>query len=161
MTDETEFMRRAIALSEKTALIDRAGGPFGCVIVRDGGILAEGANRVAAENDPTWHAEMDAIRQACRRAGSPQLPGAILYTSAEPCPMCAAAAYWAGIAEIRYASTAEDIRTYSDFDDSAVVREVAKPTGARSIPTRPMMRAEAVAVWQAYRADAAAGSRDG
>ena len=88
------FMRRAIELSAKTSLIDNAGGVFGAVLVKNGKILAEGANRVVAENDPTWHGEMEAIRNACRKVGSFKLHGCTLYTSAEPCPMCAAAAYW-------------------------------------------------------------------
>ena len=96
-SDDETFMRRAIALSEKTSLVDNAGGVFGAVIVRDGEIIGEGANRVAAENDPTWHGEIAAIRDACRKVGNFELPGATLYTSAEPCPMCMAASYWAGI----------------------------------------------------------------
>jgi guanine deaminase len=151
MTDETTFMRRAIALAEETALVARAGGPFGCVIVRDGAILGEGANRVRAENDPTWHAEMAAIRAACRAAGSPKLTGAVLYASGEPCPMCAAAAHWAGIAAIRYASASEDMLAYAGFDDRPIFSDLAKPTTARSIPARQMLRAEMVAVWERYR----------
>ncbi|WP_407519918.1 nucleoside deaminase [Methylobacterium oryzisoli] len=152
MTDEDRtFMARAIALSETTALVDRAGGPFGCVIVQDGRILAEGANRVAAENDPTWHAEMAAIREACRAAGRPTLDDATLYTSAEPCAMCLAAACWAGIARIVYASTNADAAA-AGFDAAWVAEEVCKPASARRIPARQLMRAEAMEVWTAYRA---------
>ena len=144
-------MARAIALSEQTSLAESAGGAFGAVIVQDGRILAEGANRVVAECDPTWHAEIDAIRKACRAEGRFRLRDAVLYTSAEPCPMCMAAAYWAGIRMIHYASTNEDARHYGDFDDSMIYDELRKPPAARSIPMRQMMREEAVAVWKKYR----------
>ncbi|SFV15626.1 tRNA(Arg) A34 adenosine deaminase TadA [Methylobacterium sp. 174MFSha1.1] len=151
MTDDDKtFMARAIELSEKTSLIDSAGGVFGSVIVQDGKILAEGANRVVAENDPTWHGEIEAIRKACKAQGSFKLRDATLYTSAEPCPMCMAAAYWAGIKEIYYASTNEDALRYGDFDDSMIYGELKKPVNERSIPTRQIMRAEAVEVWKKY-----------
>ncbi|MFE1599505.1 nucleoside deaminase [Methylobacterium sp. ID0610] len=152
--DDKDFMARAIALSEQTSLVESAGGVFGCVIVQDGKILAEGANRVVAENDPTWHGEMEAIRKACKAQGSFKLRDAVLYTSAEPCPMCMAAAYWAGIKAIYYASTNEDALRYGDFDDSMIYGELKKPVGERSIPTRQIMRAEAVEVWKKYHAKA-------
>ncbi|GJD47642.1 Guanine deaminase [Methylobacterium crusticola] len=152
--DDKTFMERAIALSERTSLVDSAGGAFGCVIVQDGRILAEGANRVVAENDPTWHAEMEAIRAACKAEGSFKLRDATLYTSAEPCPMCMAAAYWAGIARVYYASTNEDALRYGDFDDSMIYAELRKPAAERSIPGRQIMRAEAVEVWRKYHAKA-------
>ncbi|KMO41356.1 dCMP deaminase [Methylobacterium variabile] len=148
--DDKAFMTRAIELSEKTSLIESAGGVFGSVIVQDGKILAEGANRVVAENDPTWHGEIEAIRKACKAQGSFKLRDATLYTSAEPCPMCMAAAYWAGIKTIYYASTNEDALRYGDFDDSMIYGELKKPVGERSIPTRQIMRAEAVEVWKKY-----------
>ena len=152
MTDDDKvFMTRAIALSEQTSLIDSAGGAFGSVIVQDGKILAEGANRVVAENDPTWHGEIAAIREACRAQGSFKLRDATLYTSGEPCPMCMAAAYWAGIKTIYYASTNEDALRYGDFDDSMIYGELKKPVAERSIPTRQIMRAEAVEVWKKYK----------
>ncbi len=138
-------MTRAIALSEKTSLVDGAGAAFGAVIVRDGVILGEGANRVLAELDPTWHAEIEAIRNACKTAGSAQLHDATLYASGEPCAMCAAAANWAGVKEIYYASTDEDVLTYGGFGD---IEDAAR--GA-AIPSRQIMRAEAVAVWAKYR----------
>ena len=144
------FMARAIALSEKTSLIDSAGGVFGCVIVQDGEILAEGANRVVAENDPTWHGEIEAIRKACKAQGSFKLRDATLYTSAEPCPMCMAAAYWAGIKRIYYAAAVEDALEYGGFDDSMIYGELKKPVEDRSIPTQQIMREEAVEVWKKY-----------
>ncbi len=148
--DHTAFMHRAIALSRQTALVDSAGGAFGAVIVQDGAVLAEGTNRVVAENDPTWHAEMAAIRAACKAQGSFKLRAATLYTSAEPCPMCMAAAYWAGIERIFYASTNADALKYGNFDDSMIYAELRKPVADRAIPCTQIMRAEAVAVWEDY-----------
>ncbi|KMO18692.1 nucleoside deaminase [Methylobacterium indicum] len=154
MTDDETFMARAIALSEHTSLVESAGGAFGAVIVRDGQIVGEGANRVVAENDPTWHAEMAAIRDACRKEGNFKLHGATLYTSAEPCPMCMAAAYWAGISRIFYASTNADALKHGNFDDSMIYEEIRKPAGERKIPIRQIMRAEAIEVWERYEAKA-------
>ncbi len=152
--DDTRCMRRAIALSEQTALVASAGGAFGAVIARDGVIIAEGANRVVAENDPTWHAEMEAIRAACRDQGSFKLRAATLYTSAEPCPMCMAAAYWAGIERIFYAATHADALHYGGFDDSMIEAELRRPIGERRIPARNILREEAVVVWKKYQAKA-------
>jgi tRNA(Arg) A34 adenosine deaminase TadA len=149
--DDRRFMARAIALSEATSIVEGAGGAFGCVIVQDGTIIGEGANRVVAENDPTWHAEIAAIRTACRSQGGFKLPGATLYTSAEPCPMCMAACYWAGIEAVYYASQVEDALQYGNFDDSMIYDEIRKPVGERSIPIRQIMRAEAVEVWKKYQ----------
>jgi guanine deaminase len=150
--DDRRFMARAIALSEETSIVEGAGGAFGCVIVQDGTIIGEGANRVVAENDPTWHAEMAAIRQACRSLSSFKLPAATLYTSAEPCPMCMAACYWAGIEAVFYASQVEDALAYGNFDDSMIYDEVRKPVSERSIRIKQIMRAEAVEVWKRYQA---------
>jgi len=145
-------MRRAIELSAQTALIEKAGGVFGTVIVdRNGEILAEGANRVVAENDPTWHGEMEAIRKACKRVGNFKLDGCTLYTSAECCPMCAAAAYWAGIEKIYFAATVQDALEYGNFDDSMIYAELKKPTTERSIPAEQILRDEAVEVWKRYK----------
>ena len=155
MTDnDKKFMARAIELSEWTSIVQSAGGVFGTVIVQDGKILAEGANRVVAENDPTWHGEMEAIRKACKAQGSFKLRDATLYTSAEPCPMCMAAAYWAGIKTVYYASTNADALEYGDFDDSMIFDELKKPTDERSIPCHQMMREEAVEVWKKYNSKA-------
>src|SRR5262249_52581389 len=116
-----------------------------------GEILAEGANRAFAENDPTWHAEMEAIRNACRKAGAIQLPGATLYASGEPCPMCMAAAGWAGIREIYYASCVDDILRYGGFGDSGYDGEVKTAGGENSITIRQIMQSEAVEVWKKYQ----------
>ena len=152
--DDRRFMARAIALAARTALVESAGGAFGCVIVQDGAIVGEGTNRVVAENDPTWHAEMAAIREACRAQGRFKLRAATLYASGEPCPMCMAACYWAGIGAIVYASTNADALEYGNFDDSMIYEELAKPSPQRSIPSRQMMQAEAIEVWKRYRAKA-------
>src|SRR5580698_2225234 len=149
--DDRTFMTRAIALSEQTSLIDSAGGVFGTVIVQNGKIIGEGANRVVAENDPTWHGEIEAIRAACKAVGSFKLENATLYTSAEPCPMCMAASYWAGIARVFYAATVEDALEYGGFDDSMIYGQLKKPVGERSIPCRQIMRAEAVEIWKQYK----------
>jgi guanine deaminase len=150
--DHNKFMARAIELSAKTSLIDSAGGTFGCVIVRDGKIIGEGANRVVAENDPTWHGEIEAIRNACKAEGSFKLENATLYTSAEPCPMCMAATYWAGIEKVFYASQIEDALEYGNFDDSKIYAEIRKPIDQREISIKQIMRAEAVEVWKKYKA---------
>ncbi|MBW4023670.1 MAG: nucleoside deaminase [Proteobacteria bacterium] len=150
--DDRTFMARAIALSEETSLVEQAGGAFGCVIAQDGQIIGEGANRVVAENDATWHAEMAAIRNACRSQGSFKLRAAKLYTSAEPCPMCLAACYWAGIEVIYYASQVEDALEYGNFSDALLYDEIRKPIAERTIPARQIMRAEAVEVWKKYAA---------
>jgi tRNA(Arg) A34 adenosine deaminase TadA len=124
------------------------------VIVRDGRIIAEGMNRVVATNDPTWHAEMAAIRQACVEVvGHFRLTGCTLYASGEPCPMCAAAAYWAGIERVYFASTKRDALEYGGFGDSMIDEELALPPLRRRRPTIhvPEARAAALEVWRAYR----------
>lgn len=149
---DRKFMRRAIQLSAETSLVNKAGGVFGAVIVdKSGKILAEGANRVVAENDPTWHGEIEAIRKACKKVGSFKLTGCTLYSSAECCPMCAAAAYWAGIQKIFYAATCGDALEYGNFDDQMIYREVSKPSNERSLPAEQMLREEAVEVWKKYK----------
>ncbi len=153
MTEQDrKFMARAIELSADTALVKKAGGVFGTVLVdQNGNILAEGQNRVVAENDPTWHGEMEAIRKACKKIGSFKLTGCTLYTSAEPCPMCAAASYWAGIAKIYYAASVKDALEYGNFDDTMIYAELRKPAPERSIPAEQIMREEAVEVWKKYK----------
>jgi tRNA(Arg) A34 adenosine deaminase TadA len=153
MTEQDKkFMRRAIELSAETSLVKKAGGVFGAVIVdKDGEILAEGANRVVAENDPTWHGEMEAIRKACKKVGKFKLADCTLYSSAECCPMCAAAAYWAGIKKIYFAATVGDALEYGNFDDTMIYAELKKPTTERSIPAEQILRDEAVEVWKEYK----------
>jgi guanine deaminase len=153
MTEKDKtFMKRAIELSADTSLVKKAGGVFGTVIVNQNGeIIAEGQNRVVAENDPTWHGEIEAIRKACKKVGSFKLKGCTLYSSAECCPMCAAAAYWAGIEKIYYAATCGDALQYGNFDDSMIYAELKKPSTERSIPAEQILREEAVEVWKKYK----------
>lgn len=146
------FMRRAIELSRKNMLSGQ-GGPFGAVIVKDGVIVGEGWNKVTSSNDPTAHAEVDAIRNACRSLANFDLKGATIYTSCEPCPMCLAAIYWARIEKVYYANTRTDAAAI-DFDDEFLYSEVAKPLKDRSIPIQPLLRDEAQSVFQEWSAKA-------
>jgi guanine deaminase len=149
---DKKFIRRAIELARNTALVDKAGGVFGAIVVdRNGQIIGEGANRVVAENDLTWHGEMEAIRNACRKVGSFKLSGCTLYTAGECCPMCAAAIYWAGIERVFYAATVGDALEYGNFDDSMIYAEIRKPAAERSVPTEQLLREECVAVWKQYK----------
>jgi tRNA(Arg) A34 adenosine deaminase TadA len=148
-----EFMRRAIANSRKAGVEYKTGGAFGAVIVdKDGNILADGMNHVIAQNDPTWHAEMHAIRQACALLKKPKLEGCILYTSSEPCPMCLATAYWAEIDGIIYGATAHDSKKYGNFDDEFIYAQFATPLSDRAISEQSLLRPEAVEVWKEYHA---------
>lgn len=141
---DREFMRRAIELAQNG--IDRnQGGPFGAVIVKDGEIIAEGWNRVTSTNDPTAHAEITAIREACRRLDSFQLEGCVLYTSCEPCPMCLGAIYWARPEKFFYACTREDAARIG-FDDQFIYDELAGEIDGRRIEAVKLMRAEALTV---------------
>ena len=150
--DHEKFIRRAIELSAKASLEFSTGGAFGAVIVKDGKILSEGMNRVVVSHDPTWHGEMEAIRLACITTKSFKLPGCILYTSAEPCPMCMATCYWAGIEEVYYAASVDDASEYGNFDDRPIYEQLALPKEQRSIKLTQMLREEAVAVWKQYQA---------
>lgn len=148
-----EFMRRAIANSRKAGVQYKTGGAFGAVIVsRDGTVLSDGVNHVVAQNDPTWHAEMHAIRQACALIKSPKLEGRILYTSSEPCPMCPATAYWAGVDGIYFGATVADSKKYGNFDDDFICAQFAKPTKDRAISEQTILRPEAVEVWKEHAA---------
>ena len=143
------FMARAIQLSIENVHSNN-GGPFGAVIVRDGKIVAENVNRVTSTNDPTAHAEVLAIRQACTKLGIFELLGCELYTSFEPCPMCLGAIYWARISRIYFANSAEDAAGIG-FDDSFIYSELKLPHAQRKIPVRQMMREEALAAFRAWR----------
>lgn len=141
-------MRRAIALALKN-LSSGAGGPFGCVIVRDGRVLAEGANRVTLVNDPTAHAEVVAIREACRVLGDFRLAGCDLYTTCEPCPMCLGAIYWARFARVFFASTASDAAA-AGFDDAFIYEELKSPVSERRMPTSQLLRDESLQIFSAW-----------
>jgi guanine deaminase len=143
------FMARAIELSIENVLSGR-GGPFGAVVVRENCIIAEAVNQVTARNDPTAHAEVLAIRQACEKILLFELKGCELYTSCEPCPMCLGAIYWARLSCVYFANLAADASKIG-FDDSAIYREIAQPHSQRGIPMIQMMRAEALAAFRAWQ----------
>ena len=143
------FMHRAIALATANVL-SHTGGPFGAVIVRDGEILATGVNQVTLTNDPTAHAEVVAIREACRALGDFQLTGCTIYTSCEPCPMCLAAIYWARCDAIFYGNSAADAAD-AGFDDSFLYTEVGRPLEQRRIPTQRLLPEEAKESFDAWR----------
>jgi tRNA(Arg) A34 adenosine deaminase TadA len=135
------FLREAIRLSTKK-MEDNQGGPFGSVIVRNGLIVGSGWNRVTSTNDPTAHAEIVAIRDACSKLEIFSLDGCEIYSSCEPCPMCLAAIYWSRLDRIYYAATCDDAAE-AGFDDRNFYRELGKPVGERSIPMEQALRDEA------------------
>ena len=139
-------MEEAIRLSREKMLAGQ-GGPFGAVIVADDEIIGRGWNRVTSTSDPTAHAEIVAIRDACRQLGSFQLDGCELYSSCEPCPMCLGAIYWARPSRVFYAATREDARR-AGFDDAFIYDEVVLPIDQRQIPMLPLARAPAVEVFR-------------
>lgn len=141
-------MKRAIELSKKN--IEHGGGPFGAVIVKDGKIIGEGFNKVTANNDPTAHAEVEAIREACKNVSNFDLNGAEIYTSCEPCPMCLSAIYWARLSKIYYANTKKDAAQI-EFDDDFIYTEIPKPISERKISMVQMMRPEALEVFKAWQ----------
>ena len=130
-TSEQQFLARAIELS-RTGMQSGKGGPFGCVIVKDGKIIAEGYNQVTTTNDPTAHAEVVAIRSACKTLQTFQLTGCDIYASCEPCPMCLGAIYWARPERVIYANTKKDAAAI-DFDDQFIYDEIEKPDEQRQI----------------------------
>ena len=140
MNVNNNFMLRAIELSINSA--KNAGGPFGCVIVMDNKIIAEGSNKVTSSNDPTAHAEIVAIREACQKLQKFNLTGCDLYASCEPCPMCLSAIYWAHIDNIFYANTRNDAKKIN-FDDSLIYSEFSKKIEDRKIPIKQILRNEA------------------
>jgi guanine deaminase len=146
---DNPFMARAIQLSVDNVLSGQ-GGPFGAVVVRNGRVVAEGVNRVTATNDPTAHAEVVAIRQACAKLGGFELKDCELYTSCEPCPMCLGAIYWARLARVYYGGVAADAAR-AGFDDSFIYREIDQSLGARAIPMVQMMRDQALAGFRAWQ----------
>ncbi len=142
------FMKRAIELSQKN-IDNGTGGPFGAVIVKDNKIIGEGWNKVTSQNDPTAHAEVEAIRSACKNINNFDLAGAVIYTSCEPCPMCLSAIYWARIEQIFYANTKQDAANIQ-FDDNFIYQEIAKPYSDRKIPMRQMGREQALKVFECW-----------
>ena len=149
MTDEDKrFMSRAIELA-KTAVETNAGGPFGCVVVKNGEIIGEGNNRVTSTNDPTAHAEIIAVREACAHLGNFQLDGCTIYTSCEPCPMCLGAIYWARPDRVFYACTRDDAAKIG-FDDDFIYEELEKTNNDREMVAVELMRAEALEVFRRW-----------
>src|ERR1700723_700383 len=142
------FMARAIELSLENIRAER-GGPFAAVVVKDGKIIAEGTNCVTSTNDPTAHAEVVAIRGACKHLGNFELKGCEIYTTCEPCPMCLGAIYWARPARVYFANLATDAARVG-FDDAFIYREIAQPHARREIPMTQMMREEALAAFRAW-----------
>lgn len=146
--EDRRFMQMAIDLSIEN--IDSGGGPFGAVIVRDGKLIAQGANRVVPNNDPTAHAEVMAIRNACRELDTFDLSGCTVYTSCEPCPMCLSALYWAGIERICYANTKRDAAAIN-FDDSFIYDQLRLDYDRRSIHCEHFMRNEALEAFRKWQ----------
>lgn len=142
------FMRRAIALSCEM-MEQGQGGPFGAVIVKDGRIIAEGSNKVTSSNDPTAHAEVVAIRNACAALHDFSLKGCEIYTSCEPCPMCLAAVYWARLDRLYYANTRVDAARIG-FDDEFLYQEIPLPIEKRSLPMIRLLSDEAIAAFEAW-----------
>lgn len=147
MTKE-ELMRRAIALSITS--VQNGGGPFGAVIARNGEIIAEGSNRVTLDNDPTAHAEVSTIRQACKKLGTFDLAGCEIYTSCEPCPMCLGAIYWAHLDKIYYANDRKDAAAIG-FDDDFIYKEIALSPYRRQKPSEILLRDEAIKAFQLWQ----------
>ena len=143
-----DFMRKAIALAVEN--VKNGGGPFGAVIVKDGKVVATGVNRVTANNDPTAHAEVSAIRAACIKLGTFDLTGCEIYTSCEPCPMCLGAIYWAHLDKIYYGANQLDAAEI-DFDDSFIYRELELEPEKRHKPVENILHDEAQAPFNAWR----------
>jgi len=149
MTREEYFMSEAIRLSTK-GLTTNQGGPFGCVIVKGDEIVGRGNNQVTLTNDPTAHAEVVAIRDACNKLQTFQLTDCEVYTSCEPCPMCMGAIYWARPKKVYYANTRTDAAAIG-FDDSMIYDELTADLASRKIPTIPLGREEAIKVFEQWK----------
>ena len=147
---EKKFMQAAIELARE-GMDNNKGGPFGCVIVKDDAIIGKGFNSVASTNDPTAHAEVVAIREACRHLNTFQLTGCEVYTSCEPCPMCMGAIYWARPNKVFYANTRNDAAAIG-FDDSMIYNELTAPIDNRLIEMISLERDEALKVFEAWKA---------
>jgi len=143
-----QFMQRAIELARE-GMHNGHGGPFGCVVVKDQKIIAEGWNQVTSTNDPTAHAEVTAIRRACEKLGTFQLDGCVIYTSCEPCPMCLGAIYWARPDRVFYACDRQDAADIA-FDDQYIYDEIEAPIDDRQIPFTQIQQAQAVEVFKEW-----------
>ena len=144
---DKEFMREAIRLADES--VRNGGGPFGAVIVKDGKIIAGSSNSVTIDNDPTAHAEVNTIRQACQKLGTFDLSDCVIYTSCEPCPMCLGAIYWAHLRCVYYGNTKKDARDI-DFADDFIYEELDKPIDRRSVPFINMLHEEALSSFKLW-----------
>ena len=143
------YMRQAIALA-KNGMLAGNGGPFGCVIVKDGAIIGKGSNMVLKTNDPTAHAEVVAIREACKNLNHFQLEGCEVYTSCEPCPMCLGAIFWARPSKVYYACTKEDAAD-AGFDDDFIYQEIEVKPSERKIPMENLLRDESLEAFELWK----------
>ena len=148
MTREEKFMQEAINLSRQ-GMDNNQGGPFGCIVVRGEEIVGRGNNCVTSSNDPTAHAEVVAIRDACKNLGTFQLTDCEVYTSCEPCPMCFGAIYWARPKALYFAGTKEDAAN-AGFDDSMIYQQIAMPLDGRSIPAKNILREAAQEIFTSW-----------
>ena len=151
MKDNTYFMRRAIELSISN--IDSGGGPFGALIVKDGEIIAEASNSVTTENDPTGHAEVNAIRLAAKKLNNFDLSGCVIYSSCEPCPMCLGAIYWARLDKLYFGNTKVDAAAI-DFDDQFIYEELDLPLDQRKLKSEQLLGNEAIKAFEKWEEDA-------
>ncbi|MBN8835174.1 MAG: tRNA-specific adenosine deaminase [Niastella sp. SCN 39-18] len=149
MTREEKFMQEAILLSGQS-IYKNEGGPFGCVIVKGNEIVGRGYNKVTSHNDPTAHAEVEAIRDACKNLKSFQLQDCEIYTSCEPCPMCLGAIYWARPKIVYFANNRQDAADIG-FDDSMIYEEMKSPIEERKIPIKNLGREEAIKIFEAWK----------
>ena len=148
MDQHKKFMRRAIELS--IINIEKGGGPFGAVIVKDNEIIAEAGNSVTVDNDPTCHAEVNAIRIAAKRLSNFDLSGCVIYSSCEPCPMCLGAIYWSHLDALYYANTKEDAAAI-DFDDHFIYQELDLAADERKLQTKQLLNDEALIAFEKWR----------
>ncbi len=139
-----------LAIEKSRTSVENGGGPFGSVVVKDGEVIAIASNSVTIDNDPTAHAEVNAIRMACKKLGTFDLSGCEIYASCEPCPMCMAAIYWARIDTLYYANTRMDADSIG-FSDNFIYEEFNKPESDRSIKIVPMLRNEAIKVFDVWK----------
>ena len=147
--EDQKFMLKAIEYAQK-GMDTNQGGPFGAIVVKDGKIVGKGNNKVTSTNDPTAHAEVVAIRDACKNLGAFQLDDCVIYTSCEPCPMCLGAIYWARPTRIVYACDKKDAADIG-FDDDFIYKEMELPLAARSIKTKQILRKEGIEVFKAWK----------
>lgn len=148
MEESKEFMDEAIQLAEIN-ITKQNGGPFGAIVVKNGKVVGRGSNHVTIDNDPTAHAEVVAIRDACKNLNTFDLQDCEIYASCEPCPMCLGAIYWARIGKLYYAGTKDDAAN-ADFDDSFIYKEFELPKSERLIPSVQIMREKAVKVFEKW-----------